>query len=240
MNFHPKKPNYSDCSQCEARGDSGFSVLNSVELALFSSLKTCNHYGSRQVVFYEGNAPLALYCIQKGTVKLHRSAVDGRQQILHLAQPGELLGYSALLAGQTYPFTAETVDECDICVIDKTAFLRVLEKSPRLVRHLLENTCAELNAASVSTCNLAQKSVRERIAEALLLLAQSHGVREKKGVRLDISLSRQELADLAGTVLETGIRFLSEFREERLIEIKGRHITILDVDALMKVSGVER
>jgi CRP/FNR family transcriptional regulator len=230
----------ADCNQCDARKEGIFSVLSEKEMEIYSKLKSCNHYGKHQVVFYEGNAPLAIYCIQKGVVKLHRSAVDGRNQIVHLAKPGELLGYTTLLSGERYPYTAETVEESDICVIDKTAFFKLLEVSPRVVRHLLENTCSELDQANAAACSMAQKSVRERVAEALLLLKEAHGTRAKNGTRIDLTLSRQEIADLAGTVLETAVRFLSEFKDDGYIALNGREVTILDSDGLMKAANIQQ
>lgn len=231
-------PSVLSCQTCPSRSHSPFDGLTKEEIRSFESARISNVYQRGQTIFFEGNRPLAMHCLNRGTVKLFRKGPDDRETIVHLAKPGEVLGYGPLMTGDPYSYTAEAVEESVICAIDKAAILPLLETSPRLLRALLEDACHSVHASMAGQCSLAQKSVRERMAETLLWLSESHGSPTETGGKIHLRLTRQEIADLTGTVLETAVRLLSEFRKDRWIEIDGQEITILDRSALLRTANL--
>lgn len=201
--------------------------------------KTTNAYKKGQVVFYEGNQAYGLYCVFSGRIKLYKTGVDGKQQIVRIAGPGDLLGYRSLFAQEPYHATAEALEEATICCIDKNAFFPVLAKNPTLAINIIKKLSKELRAAEDLATSIAQRSVRERMAELLLMLKETYGKPAKKGIRISLELSREEMAEMIGITQETAIRLLSEFKQDGLIDVKDREITILKPDVLLETARLE-
>lgn len=228
-----------ECDKCPSRLLGVFCTLEGEDLAEFNRHKTTNIYTKGQVIFYEGNRAYGLYCVFSGRVKLYKSGIGGRQQIVRIAGPGDLLGYRSLFADEPYHATAEALEDTTICCIDKNAFFPVLAKNPELAIRLIKKLSKELRVAEDLATSIAQKSVRERMAELLLMLKETYGKTTKRGVVLDIHLSREEMAEMVGITQETAIRLLSEFKRDGLIEVKDRDITILDMKALLDTANLE-
>ena len=201
--------------------------------------KTSNIYKRGQVIFYEGNQSFGLYCISSGRVKLYKMSVDGKQQIVRIASAGDVLGYRALLANEPYHATAEAIEDSEICCLDRDSFFPVLKKEPSLAMNLIQKLAQELGVAENLMANMAQKSVRERMAELLLTLKEAYGEKEGDHTRIVLKLTREEFGNMIGVTQETSIRLLSEFRQEKLIEVNGREIKILDVDRLVAVANLD-
>lgn len=201
--------------------------------------KTTNQYKRGQVIFYEGNQAFGLYCIFSGRVKLYKSGVDGKQQIVRIAGPGDLLGYRALFADEPYTATAETLEDATICCIDRNTFFPLLSKNPQLCLDIIKKMARELREAEDLATSIAHRSVRERMAELLLLLKEAYGKPVKRGVRIDLQLSREELGEMIGMTQETAIRLLSEFKQDGMIEVNEREITVLNPKRLLETARIE-
>lgn len=225
------------CEECAIRKDSTFSTLCSNELSNLTQNKTCNIYKKGQVLLHEGTRPMGVYCINKGKVKIYKIGIDGKEQIIRISKPGDLVGYRAMISEEIYPVSAETLEECIICFIPKTDFLNVLNETPALHNKVLKQVCKELGIMTESLTNLAQKSVRERLAIALLMLKDTYGMDGIDGP-VEINLTREDLANIVGTATETLIRLLHDFKEEKLIETEGRKIKIIDPQGLVKAGNL--
>jgi CRP-like cAMP-binding protein len=201
--------------------------------------KTTNVYQKGQVIFYEGNQAYGLYCIFSGRVKLYKTAADGKQQIVRITGPGDLLGYRALFSEEPYSANAEALEESTICCIDKNAFSQILPKNPELALNIIKKLAKELQLAEDRAMSIAHKSVRERMAELLLMLKETYGRPDKKGIRIDLQLSREEMGEMIGITQETAIRVLSEFKQGKMIDVKEREITILDLKSLLETARIE-
>jgi len=163
-----------------------------------------------------------------GKLKLYKTGVNGRLQIVRLASAGDLLGYRSLISDEPYSATAEVIDEAMVCFIDKTTFFDVLRRNPQLALEMMKKLCRELREAEDHVMDVAQKSTRERMAALLLTLKEAYGSPILGGgFSLGIELSREEMAEMIGTTQETVIRLLSELRSQGVVEIVGRSITIL-------------
>jgi CRP-like cAMP-binding protein len=227
-----------DCTACKSRLLGVLCKLDKPGLEECNEHKSTNLYPKGQVIFYEGNQAYGLYCIFAGRVKLYKVGVDGRQQIVRIAGPGDLLGYRSLFAGEPYAATAETIEDATICCIDRNAFFPLLSKNPELSLSIIKKLARELREAEDLATSIAHRSVRERMAELLLMLKQTYGKPEKAGVKIDLQLSREEMAEMIGVTQETAIRLLSDFRKEGLIEVKDRDITVLDSKRLVDTANI--
>ncbi len=226
------------CSDCTVRKDSKFKGVCAHELTAIADHKTCTAYKKGQTIFYEGTRPLGVFCIHAGMVKIYKTGYDGKDQIIDIAQKGALLGYKAMISEELYPVTAETLENSEVCFIPKSNFLDILNESPDLTRLLLKEACAEMGEMTETITNLAQKPVRERLAVTLLMLKETYGLDAVDNGEIEINLSREDLANIVGTATETLIRLLHDFKEESLIESKGRKIRVIDAKRLIRVANI--
>lgn len=227
------------CEECPSRLLGVLCAIEDPALEDLNRRKTTNMYKKGQVIFYEGNDAYGIYCIYAGRVKLFKSAISGRQQIVRVAGPGDLIGYRAIFAEEPYAATAEALEDATICCIDKNAFFSVMSDNPKLALTVIRKLAKELRIAEDMATSIAQKSVRERMAELILMLKETYGRPSKKGVTIDLHLSREEMAEMIGITQETAIRLLSEFKQDGLIEVKEREITVLNPKALVEVANLE-
>jgi CRP/FNR family transcriptional regulator len=226
------------CENCKVQEISRFKHLNAKDLDDMTQSKTCTAYKKGQVLFHEGTRPLGVFCVHAGKIKIYKTGYDGKDQIIQITKPGDLIGYKAMISEEMYPVSAETLEDATVCFIPRTDFLSVLDASSQLNRILLKEACQELGVMTESLTNLAQKPVRERLAVTLLMLKDTYGIDAVDNGEVEINLTREDLANTVGTATETLIRLLHDFKEEKLIESKGRKIRVIDDRGLFKVANV--
>jgi len=231
--IHPSP--HRHLADCELETQSMFSCLSKEEMEILDQHKTCLFFKKGQPVFNEGNYPLGIFSIDSGKVKIEHSGEEGKMQIVRLANAGDLIGYRALFCEERYNGSAVALEETHLCFIPKEAFFEVLKTNNRLQLALIRLLASDLRKAEEHLTELAQKPVRERLAKALLFLRETYGLEEDRAT-LNVSLSREELADLIGTATETAIRLLSELKNEGIIELSGKKILIADQERLIKAA----
>lgn len=224
------------CQTCSTRDKGVFCNLIKSHLEDIDKAKTSNQYKTHQIIFYEGNQPYGLYCIVEGKIKIYKTDAEGHQQIVRLAGPGDILGYRALLSGEPYEASSETLEPSVICFFDKSTFFRILETHPTTAFNVMKLLAKDLGTAEKQTLSITHKNLRERLAELFLTFKNRYGKRVNGGVLLDINLTREELAELIGATQESVIRMISDFREEGLITVDGRFVTIKDAQKLTTVA----
>ncbi len=229
-----KKKMSIDCFHCMSRKQSLMGTLKDEELACMNEHKSSVNYKKGQTLFYEGTRPMGLFCINGGKVKVFKMGSQGKEQIIRLAKPGEFLGYRALLGEEFYAASATVIEDANICFIPKFDFLEILNRNPNFYKNIVQSICHELGVLEDRFSDLAQKSVRERLAANLLMLKESYGMEGDDSTLIDIALSREDLANIVGTATETVIRLLSEFKKDGLILFEGKRIRVLDAKALAK------
>lgn len=220
------------CPSCLIKALSFFSEMDQFDLINLSNNKICNFYKKGHIVFYEGRIPTGIYCLEQGRVKIYRVGMDGKEQIVRLATPGSLLGIRSLLNGERYTASAATLQDSVICFINKSFFFHLIEKYPKMNTEIVSYLCKMLKEAEDQIISIAQKPVRERLAESLLILNRVFKPNGKTVIKHKISLPREDLANIVGTATETVIRLLHEFKDENLISIDGRSITLTDINGL--------
>ena len=234
----PIKKNPAHCQMCQSRGQNIFCDLGEDHLKELDAAKTTNRYKRHQIIFYEGNPPYGLYCISSGKVKIYKTDTEGHQQIVRLANTGDVIGYRSLLAGGNYEATAEILEDAEICFIDKKTFLHLLETHPSTATHVMTVLAKDLQKAEKQIIDIAHKNIRERFAELLLVFQAKFGRKTAKGIQLEISLTREELAEMIGTTQESVTRLITEFKQDGLIIAEGRNITLLDIRKLATTANV--
>lgn len=234
-----QKNNIPGCSLCKHKiaGESIFCCLNLDELADVGENKRSMFFKKGQTIFNEGNHPHGIYCIHKGKVKIHKLGEEGKEQIVRLAKETNFIGYRSMLSSETYMASATALENTEVCFIAKETIMGLIKSNPNFSFSLLELLSDDLKRAEKKITNMAQKHVRERIAETLLLLKEAYGFQED-GISIDSSLTRKEIANIAGTTTETSIRILSEFQKDGIIELDGKNIKIKNIKQLTKTANI--
>jgi CRP/FNR family transcriptional regulator len=189
-----------------------------------------------QILYYEGAKPLGIFCINTGVVKVYKTASNGKEQIIHLAKRGDFLGYAALLGEENHTHSAMIIEDAKICFVPREVFLTSLTKNNEFSQRITKQLSHELGVMEEKLTDASQKNIRERLAFLLLQLANSYGVEGNGSQKINLALSREEIAGMVGTATESVIRLLSEFRKDGLIELDGKKILLKDKKALARLS----
>lgn len=205
------------------------------ELGKLSQTRESRVYKKKDLVYSEGNYPKGVHFINKGKIKTFKSNEDGKEYITALYKEGDFIGYTSLLEEGKYTETAEVLDDAEVVMIPKDDFFALLfnnrDVSQKFIK-LLSNDVAEKEERLVRQ---AYHSVRKRVAEAMLMLSERY--KENGNNKFSMAISRDDIAQIVGTATESVIRILSDFKSEKLIEIKGSSITITDHDRLVKMKN---
>lgn len=224
------------CEHCASRKHSLFSDLPESQLCAISDFKNLISHRRGQILYYEGTKPLGIFCINAGVVKIYKTASNGKEQIIHLSKKGDFLGYSALLGEENYTSSAMIIEDAKICFIPREVFLNTLTKNTEFFKRVTKAISHELGVMEGKLTDATQKSIRERLAFVLLQLASNYGIEGGDSQRIDLILSREEIAGIVGTATESVIRLLSEFKKDNLIELDGKKIIIKDKRGLARLS----
>ena len=225
--------------QCLIKENTFFSNLNDRQIDAFKEHIKGSIHKKRKVIYMEGDECTGLYIIRLGRVKLVRTSPSGKEQIIRILEPGGLLGLEAFYDKSTYTNTAISMDDTDLCYLEKSAFLNILAQEPEVAIKIMAALSRELDHAYESIGNLGLMSAREKLAHLIYSLSIEYGVKEDGVVRLHLGLSRLEMAELLGITQETSIRLLKSFKDEGVLEIKRKELVIKSMDELKRISGVE-
>ena len=217
------------------RSSSILENLPKQELETITAHMTEEVYGKGDILFREGGLPNGIFYIREGKVKKYKADKEGREQIIYVANTGELVGYHALLAEERYPDTAATLEKSIIAFIPKEDFLAVVNSSQLLSQRLLKTLSHEFSVFVNSLVLLGQRTVRERLAMQLVLMREKYKQSFTPGMAVEINMSREDLASLVGTARENVVRILKDFKEEDILETKGRKIVIKNVQELLSM-----
>ena len=224
------------CATCGSRNKSVFCDMSIDEAKDMDSVKGCNIYDRGQVIFHEGNRTNGIYCVNRGKIKLFQLGSEGKEQIIRFAKEGDIIGYRALLSEEPLSASAEALEEAAVCFIPKSQVLKMITENPNFNFKMLKALSHELGEAAKVITDLAQKPVRERLAETLLMLKDTFELDNEKAIQ--VKLSREELANIVGTATESVIRLLSEFKKDKLIAVEGRNIKLLNIPELTRTANI--
>lgn len=219
------------------KSESVFKDLPVDDFELLMKNKTEQFYRKGETIFREGSYPTGIFYITEGKVKKYKLDKDNKEQIIYVANIGELLGYHAVLSEERFPDSAAALEDSRIAFIPKEDFLTTLNQSQILSRRLLKTLSHEFDVLANSISLFAQKSVRERLAVQLIVLREKYKVNFQPGMPVEINMGRDDLASLVGTARENVVRVLTEFKELGILETKGRKIIVHDVNKLIVISN---
>ena len=232
-----EKQQYIESKFLSVFNDKSFKeILSKEDYNKYIEAKKTVFFNKGEALFEEGSNVDGIYFIENGTAKLYKLGFNRKEQILRFIKEGDIIGYRALLIGEAYQATAEAMSDLQAIFIPSDVFLHLLEVDSQLSYTMLQKISFELGESSNTVTFLAQKTVRERLAEVLLLLEQKLGT-DLEGF-IKISLTREEIANLIGTATESAIRLISEFKQDDYIAVEGRNIKILNHEKLKKLGHV--
>jgi CRP-like cAMP-binding protein len=226
------------CELCPDGFANYFDRLDKADLQYLNEQKNPLQFKKGQVIFEEGSKPHGLYCLREGEVKVYKISFDGREQITRILFPGELLGLKALLSGKEYTVSSAALDDSVLCFISKTYFFQLMLKYPEFTTAIILSLSKLLEQAEFKMISLAHKPVRKRLAESLLFLNQTFHSTAPAASQTYLNITRRDIANIIGTAPETVIRLLSEFKESKLIEIRGRKIFLTNIHGLRKIANL--
>jgi len=221
------------CEQCIIKQFNSLKALTTDELLRISNCKTSLKIKKGDVIFEEGEAINGVYCIKNGICKLSKLSANGKDQIVKMIVKGQLLGQRSLISGENSNLQAVALNDMEVCFIPKSEIINDLKNNSKFSFEVLKEMAHDLKESDDIIVNMAQKSVRERLAETLIYIHDSFGTNPDG--TLSVLLSREDFANIVGTATESAIRVLSQLKKEGLIATIGKQIKIEDIEGLKRV-----
>lgn len=216
-----------------------FAAVPPGEIEPLAAVAREDAYRARELVFTEGD-PATWFCVvRSGHVKIFRQSRAGKDVVLELLGPGELFGGVAVMERRPYPASAQATEPAVVVKIPADPVITLSERHPSIIREMAFMMGRRLRTAHDSVKSLASDPVEARLAATLLRLAEREGTRDAHGLTLPFHLTRQSLADMTGTTVETTIRVLSRWLKDGLVREHGHHLVVPSVDALRNLAGAD-
>jgi CRP-like cAMP-binding protein len=224
----------SNCEHCIIREFSTLKSLSKEDLKNISDHKDSIDFKKGDVLFSEGNILNGVYCIKEGICKLSRLSANGKEQIVRFIKGGDMLGYRSVLSEEPVTLSVTALRDLKACYIPKSEIFEAMKTNSKFSMEMMKTVCHDLRDANMAITNMAQKSVKERLADTLIFLKNTFGV-DKDGY-LDITLTREEFSSVIGTATESAIRLLSEYKKKGYIALDGKKVKILNESELLRIS----
>lgn len=222
------------CEQCIVREFSALKTLNKDELIKLADCKTSYVVKKGEVIFEEGDHLDGIFCVKDGVCKLSKLSSNGKDQIVKLVTKGELLGQRSLISEEPTNLSAIALEDMTVCFVPKNQVMDFFNENNKFSLTMMKSVCHDLKEADNVLVNLAQKSVKERLAATLLYLHDTFGINDDESLKLH--LSREEISSIIGTATESCIRLLSEFNKNGWIELSGKKIILKNKKELRKLA----
>jgi CRP-like cAMP-binding protein len=192
-------------------------------------------YAKNNIIHYDGDDSLYMWMLLSGKVRIFKEGIGQRQQIIRLLKPYDIFGYRACIANEPYNSSANALENCTVYRLDRTHFNKLVQANGALCYQVMLMMAKDLAFSEIQTVNLTQKHIRGRLAESLLHLLKNYGF-DADGKTIAMSLPREELANMSNMTTSNAIRTLSQFAQEGVLSLNGRHIKILDEKELEHIS----
>jgi CRP/FNR family transcriptional regulator, dissimilatory nitrate respiration regulator len=188
-----------------------------------------------EYLFHEGDPASGFYVVQQGSVNVHRVNAAGKEQIIHVFRTGESFAEVALATEKGYPAEARALESTQVLLVQKSGILALLRRQPELALRMLGSMSSHLRVLVGQLEDLTLKDVETRLAN--WLIKRCPNPKSEQSVRIELTMTKRVLAAELGTVSETFSRTLAKFREQKLVSVKGKIVTILSparLDALLR------
>lgn len=229
-----EKPHFvKDCYLFAGLNEEGFKGIDRI-----TSFRT---FKKNDALFLEGEKAYGFFFLCQGRVKLFKSSIEGKEQLLHIVYPGETFAEAAIFEGNVYPATAQVMEDSQLLFIEKKGFLALLRRHPEIALRMLGNISKYLHHFIRLVEDLSLKEVSSRVARYFLDTMDREGVKVGDGIEFKLDIARSDLAARLGTVRETLSRTLRRLRDTSVLEVNGKTIRILDKNALRQIAeGTKR
>ena len=192
-------------------------------------------YSKNDIIHLDGEASQYMWTLISGKVRIYKEGISQRQQIIRLLKPYDIFGYRAVIADEPYNSSASAFEPCVVYRLKAEYFNHLIRVNGQFCYAIMLMMAKDLAISEIRTVNLTQKHIRGRLAEALLSLVENYGL-EKDQQTLAMLLPREDLANMSNMTTSNAIRTLSQFADEGLVEVDGRHIRILNIEELEHIS----
>ncbi|MBP5259780.1 MAG: Crp/Fnr family transcriptional regulator [Paludibacteraceae bacterium] len=216
-----------------------WNLLSDSELNYMIEHSAIRHVKKNGYIYGEGEQPTHLIIVLSGKVKIFKTGMGGRNQIVRFIKADQLLGYRAMFAGEKYVTTATAFEPSIVLEVPEAVVRRLIHDNPDLSFAFIHFLSVDLGIADARSVVLTQSHVRGRLAESLLHLKDNFGLEADGSGTLAVTLSREDLASLSNMTTSNAIRTLAQLSKEGILEVKGRKIRILDEDRLQRISKFE-
>lgn len=216
-----------------------FSALSDKELKEIHPCVVKEKYKKRQEIFSEGDPPDWFYIVLSGKVKITKLSNEGREIIIELISPADFFGGLAVLRGFPYPANAVAMENSDIVRISRNSLLKIIDRFPNVMYDITTSLGERVRDFHDTLKNIALEKVESRIASLLLKLADKAGEKTGKGaVVINMKLTKQDIAEMVGTTVETAIRVMSKFKKAGVIYAEGGNIVVKNLEALRRAAKI--
>ncbi|MFP3912572.1 MAG: Crp/Fnr family transcriptional regulator [Desulfobacteraceae bacterium] len=209
-----------------------FNGLSPDHVEKIAGIAVESFFGKGEFIFSEGDAGNGFFLVKEGLVKIFKVSLDGKEQILHIFGPGEPFGEVPVFSGEDFPASAEVIDETKVLFFPRSAFVKLIHNHPSLALNMLAVLSMRLRQFTVQVENLSLKEVPARLAAYLMYLSEEQDTPDS----VTLKISKGQLASLLGTIPETLSRIFQKMTAQRLIQVEGRHIRLLDPTGLKALS----
>jgi CRP-like cAMP-binding protein len=204
------------------------------ELKNLTNNREKRKYKKKSEIFREGDFPLYLFYIEKGKIKTYKTNEDGKELIINLHNEGDFFGYVNLMRENSYIESAAALEDCEITLIPKSEFFKLIHQNRQVSQKFIKMLSDNIKENEDQLLKLAYNSVRKRVSECLIKFFDQNEDRQPVN---GLKISREDLSNMAGTSIETAIRTLSDFKDEKLIEISSGKIKILALEKLRSLKN---
>ena len=229
--------NYKDSLDLSSSLPEVWKMLSDIERNLLRENAQILQFKKNQLIYIEDELPKNRMCLFEGKVKIFKSGIGGRSQIIRIIRPVMYFGYRAYFAREPYVTAASAFEACTVCFIPMELIEKLIRGNGDLAMYFIQQLSIDLGIADQRVVNLTQKHVRGRLAESLVALREIYGLEEDEAT-INIYLAREDLASLSNMTTSNAIRTLSNFVNERIIAVDGRKIKIIDEERLRKISRI--
>lgn len=226
---------FCSCMDCSTKILSIFKNLTPAEIELIDANKKCQHFSKGDYLYKENSYPTGHFCISSGKVKLSTIGENGREHIIKIVGAGDITGENAIFANHPHHHSAIAIEDTTTCFIPKEVFINSMRNNPSMTMDVLAFLANDIENSQQKQQELAQKTVKARLAQMLLSFHKNYG--EDKEHYINIKFSREEIADFIGTSTETVIRLLSDWKNNDIIKLNKKQIRINAIQQLVALSG---
>ncbi|GHV65637.1 Crp/Fnr family transcriptional regulator [Bacteroidia bacterium] len=224
------------CQLCVESANSLLSSLKTETKELLNQSMVCVDYSKGDIIYAEGNMPVALMSLVEGKVKIFKFGVGTRQQIVRMATPIGFIGHRGFFADEPHIASAEAIEPSVVCRINSLMVNEIVRANPDFAMNIIRALATDLGFSHRRTVTLTQKHIRGRLADTLFMLGDIYGF-EHDGATLKVCLTREDLANLSNMTTSNAIRTLSNFATEGHVELKGKQIKLTNTKALEEIGS---